>query len=185
LLVGYNNSVWAPGDTAIGLKFNLGNSVIPTSVIPVGNTLDGVYILGTRHIIGRTIRTTAAKNAALNSLVGVTIGSTGALQISGPLYDEAYQSAASGTEYSAIGRSMVSNIISGENIPTFTPTAPSSYNAVAAAAYSPDITGVADTWAFDQNAGHADQLGGFIIQLSGLMTYISPCDPLIPTPTPC
>jgi hypothetical protein len=185
LLIGYNSGVWAPGDTAIGLKFNLGNSVIPTSVIPVGNTLDGVYILSTRHIIGRTIRTTGAKNAALNSLVGVTIGSTGALQISGPLYDEAYQSAASGTEYSAIGRSMVSNIISGENIPTFTPTAPSSYNAVAAAAYSPDITGVADTWAFDQNAGHADQLGGFIIQLSGLMTYISPCDPLIPTPTPC
>jgi len=185
LLVGYNSSVWAPGDTAIGLKFNLGNSVIPTSVIPVANTLDGSYTLNTRHIIGRTVRTTGTKNAALNSLVGITIGSTGILQISGPLYDEAYQSAASGTEYSAIGRSMISNIISGENIPTFTPTAPSSYNAVAAATYSPDITGIADTWAFSQNAGHANQLGGFIIQLSGLMSYISPCATLIPTPTPC
>ena len=80
---------------------------------------------------------------------------------------------------------MISNIISGENVPTFTPTAPSSYNATAAGAYSPSLTGVDDTWAFNQNAGHADQLGGFIIQLSGLMSYIGPCETLIPTPVPC
>ena len=61
LLVGYNGGVWASG-TAIGLKFNKGNSVIPTSVIPVGNALDGNYTLNTRHIIARTVRTTGAKN---------------------------------------------------------------------------------------------------------------------------
>jgi hypothetical protein len=184
LLIGYNGGVWASG-TAIGLKFNKGNSVIPTSVIPVGNALDGSYALGTRHIIARTVRTTGAKNAALNSLVVVSISSTGLLQLSSILYDETYASATSGIEYSAIGRSMISNIISGENVPTFTPTAPSSYNAAAAATYSPLITGVDDTWAFTQNAGHADQLGGFIIQLSGLMSYIGPCETLIPTPVPC
>jgi hypothetical protein len=194
LLVGYNSSVWASG-TAIGLKFNKGNSVIPTSVIPVGNTLDGSYVLGTRQIIQRSVRTTGNKNAGLNSLVGVTIGSTGLLQISSILYDEDYvgivppgpipPGVLTGYEYSAIGRNVISNIISGENIPTFTPTAPSSYNAAAAATYSPDITGIADTWAFSQNAGHANQLGGFAIQLSGLMSYISPCATLIPTPTPC
>ena len=184
LLVGYNGGVWASG-TAIGLKFNKGNSVIPTSVIPVGNALDGSYTLNTRHIIARTVRTTGAKNAALNSLVVVSITSTGLLQLSSILYDETYASAASGIEYSAIGRSMISNIISGENVPTFTPTAASSYNAAAAGAYSPSLTGDADTWAFTQNAGHADQLGGFIIQLSGLMSYIGPCETLIPTPLPC
>jgi hypothetical protein len=184
LLIGYNGGVWAAG-TAIGLRFNKGNSVIPTSVIPVGNTLDGSYVLGTRQIIQRTVRTTGNINAGLNSLVGVSISSSGVLQISGPLYDESYASAGSGIEYSAISRSVISNIISGENIPTFTPTAPSSYNATAAGAYSPSLTGDADTWAFTQNAGHADQLGGFIIQLSGLMSYIGPCETLIPTPVPC
>jgi len=184
LLIGYNGGVWASGP-AIGLKFNKGNSVIPTSVIPVGNALDGNYALNTRHIIARTVRTTGAKNAALNSLVTASISSTGLLQLSSILYDETYASAASGIEYSAIGRSMIINIISGENVPTFTPTAPSSYNATTAGAYSPDITGDTDTWAFTQNAGHADQLGGFIIQLSGLMSYIGPCETLIPTPVPC
>jgi len=184
LLIGYNGGVWASG-TAVGLRFNKGNSVIPTSVIPVGNALDGGYSLNTRHIIQRTVRTTGSLNAGLNSLVGVSISSTGLLQLSGPLFDESYASAVSGIEYSSIGRSMISNIISGENVPAFTPTAPSSYNATAAGAYSPDITGNADTWAFTQNAGHADQLGGFIIQLSGLMSYIGPCETLIPTPVPC
>ena len=184
LLIGYNGGVWASG-TAIGLRFNKGNSVIPTSVIPVGNTLDGSYVLGTRQIIQRSVRTTGNINAGLNSLVGVSISSTGVLQISGPLYDESYASAGSGIEYSAIGRNVISNIISGENVPTFTPTAPSSYNTAAAGAYSPSLLGDTDTWAFTQNAGHADQLGGFIIQLSGLMSYIGPCETLIPTPVPC
>jgi hypothetical protein len=80
---------------------------------------------------------------------------------------------------------MISNPIAGENVPTFTPTAPSSYNASAAGIYNPDITGVADTWAFSQNAGHADQLGGFIIRIDGLKAFIDPCDPIIPTPSPC
>ena len=84
---------------------------------------------------------------------------------------------------------MISNIISGAHVPTFTPASPSSYNAPAAGmypnAYTADLTSNTDTWTFSQNAGHADQLGGFIVQLSGLMSYISPCDPLIPTPTPC
>ena len=184
LLIGYNGGVWASG-AAIGLKFNKGNSVIPTSVIPVGNALDGNYSLGTRQIIQRTVTTTGNINAGLNSLVGLTIGSSGTLLISSILYDETYSGVGTGIEYSAIGRSMISNIISGENVPTFIPTAPSSYNATAAGAYAPDITGDADTWDFNQNAGHADQLGGFIIQLSGLMSYIGPCETLIPTPVPC
>jgi len=182
-LIGYNGGVWASG-TAIGLKFNRGNSVIPTAVLPAGQSLDGSYTLGTRQIIARTVRSAGGDNVALHSLVTVIITSAGDLQLSTILYDEDFDGA-SGYEYSGIGRHLISNIISGENIPTYTPAAPSIFNAAAPGAYQADITGVADTWAFSQNAGNADQLGGFIIQLSGLSTFVDPCDNYIPTLVVC
>jgi len=186
-IVTYNSGIWAPGNDGIGLSFNLGNSVIPSGILAPGQNFDGSYALGggTRNIVFRTVTTTGNKNAALHSLGSLSISSTGILFWGGPLYDESYQSATQGWEYSGIGRSMISNPIAGENIPTFTPTAPSSYNADAAAVYSPSLTGVADTWAFSQNAGHADQMGGFIIRIDGMRAFIAPCDPVIPTPNPC
>jgi len=182
-LIGYGGSSWTSG-TAIGLIFNRGNSVIPTSVLPAGQSLDGQYTLGTRQIIARTVKSVANKNVSLHSLVTVFITSAGDLRVSSILYDEDF-SGAVGYEYSGIGRHLISNIISGENIPTYTPTAPSIFNAAAAGAYQADITGLSDTWAFSQNAGHADELGGFIIQLSGLSTFVDPCDTYIPTQVVC
>ena len=182
-LIGYNGGVWSSG-TAIGLRFNRGNSVIPTAVLPAGQSLDGNYTLGTRQIIARTVRSVGGDNAALHSLVTVFITSTGDLQVSSILYDENFTGTI-GYEYSGIGRHLISNIISGENIPTYTPAAPSIFNAAAAGAYQGNTTGLSDTWAFSQNAGHADQLGGFIIQLSGLSTFVNPCDIYIPTLVVC
>jgi hypothetical protein len=80
---------------------------------------------------------------------------------------------------------LVSNIIAGEQIPLFTPAAPSFYNAPSAVAYEPQLTGIEDTWAFNQNSGRADELGGFLVSLNGLRTFVSPCDNVIPTPDPC
>jgi hypothetical protein len=182
-LIGYNGGVWSSG-TAIGLRFNRGNSVIPTAVLPAGQSLDGNYTLGTRQIIARTVRSVGGDNAALHSLVTVFITSTGDLQVSSILYDENFTGTI-GYEYSGIGRHLISNIISGQKIPTYTPTAPSIFNAAAVGAYQGNITGVNDTWAFSQNAGHADELGGFIIQLSGLSTFVNPCDIYIPTLVVC
>ena len=182
-LIGYNGGVWSSG-TAIGLRFNRGNSVIPTAVLPAGQSLDGNYTLGTRQIIARTVRSVGGDNAALHSLVTVFITSTGDLQVSSILYDENFTGTI-GYEYSGIGIHLISNIISGENIPTYTPAAPSIFNAAAAGAYQGNTTGLSDTWAFSQNAGHADQLGGFIIQLSGLSTFVNPCDIYIPTLVVC
>ena len=181
-LIGYGGLPWSSGE-AIGLRFNRGNSVIPTAVLPAGQSLDGSYTLGTRHIIARNV-STSANDATLHSLVGISILNTGALQISSILYDEDY-SGSTGYEYSAIGRHLVSNIISGENIPTYTPTAPSIFNAVTSGAYQGNTTGLSATWRFNQNAGRADQLGGFIIQLSGLSAFVNPCDIYIPTLVVC
>lgn len=190
-LISYNGNPWSSG-TAIGLRFNRGNSVIPTAVLPTGQSLDGSYTLGTRQIIARTVRSDDGKNAALHSLVTVYITNTGVLGLSTILYDEDFSGTIptvpptlTGYEYSGIGRHLISNIISGENIPTYTPAAPSIFNAAAPGTYQANITGVDDTWAFSQNAGHADQLGGFIIQLSGLSTFVDPCDTYIPTLVVC
>ena len=151
-----------------------------------GQTFDtSFYSMGTRQIIFRVVRSTGNKDVALHSLVSVGILQNGQLQIGTILSDESENSATSGYEYGGIGRSIVSNIISGENIPTYTPTAPSLYNATAAGAYNADITGLADTWAFNQNAGRAEQLGGFQVRLDGLTAFINPCDSTIATPTPC
>lgn len=65
-LLSYNGNPWSSG-TAIGLRFNRGNSVIPTAVLPTGQSLDGSYTLGTRQIIARTVRSNASKNASLHS----------------------------------------------------------------------------------------------------------------------
>jgi uncharacterized protein YoxC len=195
LIVTYANGAWASGNDGIGLSFNRGNSVIPAGILSPGQNLDGSYALGggTRTIIFRTVRTTGGKNAALHSLGSLSISSTGVLFWGGPLYDETYASATSGWEYSGIGRSMISNPIAGEKIPTFIPAAPSSYNAPTPAIppapqsnpYNAEIFQVDDEWKFSQNAGHADQLGGFIIRIDGMRAFVAPCDPVIPTPNPC
>ncbi len=183
-LIGFNNGTWASGP-AIGLRFNRGNSVIPAGIINPGQVFDGGYTIGTRNIIVRTVRTAGAKNAALHSLVSISIDSQGRLIIGGPLYDENYTSATAGYEYSGIARSVISNIITEGTVPTFPPTAPSVYNALTPGIYTPSVTAVDDVWAFSQNAGHADEMGGFQLRLDGLKTFISPCDAIIPTPTPC
>jgi hypothetical protein len=51
--------------------------------------------------------------------------------------------------------------------------------------YNAEILQENDTWGFSQNAGHADQMGGFIIRIDGMRAFVAPCDPVIPTPNPC
>jgi hypothetical protein len=186
-IVTYNSGVWAPGNVGIGFSFNLGNSVIPTGILAPAQTFDGGYTVGggSRIIAFRTVRTTSGKDATLHTLGSLSISSTGVLFWGGPIFDESYASSSSGWEYSGIGRHLISNPIAGENVPTFTPVAPSNYNAASAGTYSPEITAVADTWAFSQNCGRADQMGGFIIRLDGMRAFINPCDAVIPTPNPC
>ena len=91
-----------------------------------------------------------------------------------------------GIEYTSMQRNIVSNIISGENIPLYNPTAPSINNASTTGAYNADIIGSTITWEFTMNCMNAFELGGFSARLDGLKGYISPCvTPVIPTPNPC
>jgi hypothetical protein len=191
-LTTHNGANWTGATAALALTFNRGNSVIPSGILSPGQSFDGSYTHGTRQIIFRTVSVTDGepsptyKDAALHSIVGCTLRSTGELVMSTVLTEESYKTSTSGFEYSAIGRNLISNIISGENVPTYTPTAPSQYNAAASGAYSnSNLTGLSYFWAFDQNAGKAEELGGFQMRLDGLRAFIDPCDPTITTPTPC
>lgn len=187
LLKTYNGANWASIATpGLALWFNRGNSVIPTGVLGPGQFFDGSYTISTRNIIYRTVRVSDGKDAALYSLVSIAIRPTGELVVGTIVAEESYDAVGSGYLYSGLARNVISNIISGENVPTYTAAAPSQYNASAAGVYSDsNLTGLAATWSFSQDAGRADQLGGFQFRLDGLSAFINPCDTTIPTPTPC
>jgi hypothetical protein len=191
LLVSYNDGTWLSGK-ALKLKFNKGNSVIPSGILGAGQTFDASYTQNTRNIIFRTISVSDNAmsptyiNSVMHTIVSITISNTGQLVVGSILTDESYASATDGIEFSGIGRNLVSNIIAGENVPTFTPTAPSQYNAVASGVYSnSELTASTYTWSHSQNAGDAAELGGFQLRLDGLKAFIDPCDTDVVTYATC
>ena len=195
LLLTYNNLAWSPaGDPALKIRFNKGQSVIPSSILSSGQAIDNTYSMGTLSIIERiteigTIEDdvkSGAKSVCLNSLVQISIDTNGLLTCTALNNLEGFNSAASTQSYSAIGRNVVSNIIEGKYAPTFTAADPSQYNATAPGAYSnSNLTGASYKWLFTQDAGRADQLGGFQFRLDGLITYLEPCNDYTPTLDPC
>jgi hypothetical protein len=181
----HGNSVWTGSGLAISLRFNLGNSIIPAGILNPGQTFDGSYTTGNREIVLRNVTTAEGKNVNISSVVITSIDANGVLGLFPITYTELFNSSTSGYEYSSAFRNLVSNIIAGEQIPLFTPAAPSLYNAPGVGVYEPQLTGANDTWTFNQNAGRADELGGFLVSLNGLRTFVSPCGDVIPTPDPC
>jgi hypothetical protein len=191
LLYTYNDGTWNTGQKAIKLFFNKGNSVIPSGILGAGQQFDTSYTKGTRDNIFRVVRvehsTLATKiDAALSTIVGITIRNNGQLVVSTVLSDESFASSTSGLEYSSTNRSIISNIKTNDYVPTFTPTAPSQYNAVASGVYSNSQLTASDyVWLFDQDAGDAAQLGGFQLRLDGLKAFIDPCDTDVVTYATC
>lgn len=181
----YGGADWNTGEKAISLQFNQGNSVIPTGILGPGENFDGSYLKGTREIIYRVVKS-SDKYVCLHTLVSLSVSSGGVLTLGSVLADESYQSSTYGYEFGAIGRNIISNIVSGDYVPTYTPTSPSQYNAPSAGAYATSqITGTGDTWLFNQDAGRADQLGGFLFRLDGLRTFIEPCTTYVPEYATC
>jgi hypothetical protein len=181
----YGGVDWNTGEKAISLQFNQGNSVIPTGILGPGETFDGSYLKGTREIIYRIVKS-SDRHVCLHTLVSLSVDDTGVLTLGSVLADESYQSSTYGYEFGAIGRNLISNIVSGDYVPTYTPTSPSQYNAPSAGAYATSqITGAAGTWLFNQDAGRADQLGGFLFRLDGLRSFIEPCGVYVPTYASC
>jgi hypothetical protein len=153
-------------------------------VLPAGINFDRDSTNGNRQLIYRNINV-GGDNVFLSSVSAAFVNSTGIIGITAPNNNENFNGG--GIIYSSMQRNVVSNIISGENIPLYDPTAPSINNAPAPppSTYNADIIVSASTWPFSQNCMSAFQLGGFSVRIDGLRAYIDPCATTIPTPTPC
>lgn len=164
------------------LQFYRGQRVIPASVLPSGVDFDRDYAFGNRQFVFRGVNISDS-GVILSTIINVFVTEDGKLGITAPYGVENYLG--NYKDYSSMQRNVVSNILSGANVPLYDPTAPSINNATGTATYNANIDGSALTWPFTMNCMSAAQLGGFSIRLDGLVAYISPCVTTIPTPTPC
>ena len=185
-------------DSNGGILFNNNTSCIKPSIW--AGALDGTYSLGWT-IATRQININATYGAALSATVGVFITSSGVLLVNTLKDLELSTIRSRGMRGTSQLRLINANIRSGEVIPNFINTATDIHNLPVGGPYpivsnltaSSEFTGeeiptpaVIDhlTWPFSCDTGEETQLGGFAFRLDGLSTFVSPCAPTEPTPTP-
>lgn len=163
-------------------------SVIPTSVIPAGYQLDGGYSHPSGFVHARRdIKIGANTSTMLSSLFRVSISQTGILSFS--LVKNSEESFIN-TSNDAFDTShlnyIISHVVSGESVPQFK-TGTNIVHSLAGGGTS-DLNldfPAAYTYPFTCNANDETEVGGFVLSITGLSAFISPCGTLIPTPTPC
>jgi len=182
--VGPNSVVAATAGT---ITFNQGNSVIPTSIMAVGETFDNNYaltfVVGTRPI---QVDGAPVTSSILSGLFNVSISSAKTLSLSLPKNAEQNIFSGTGAFNTSHLNYIVSHVISGDNVPKFD-SANTNVNSNGGAGTIP-LTLEYDatlTYPFTCNANNEQQVGGFRIQLDGLVAYIDPCTTDIPTPIVC
>jgi hypothetical protein len=165
------------------ITFNNGTSVIPTSVLPSGVSLDGTYSTG--FVIGqRPININASNGTALTSVFNIVLNSTKTLTL-GLLKDLEIIQGRTLTQGNSPLRLITSNVRSGQYLPDYLAAGTDIHNAPSNANF-PLVSDTFNlTWPFSCDAGDENQVGGFGVRLDGLIAYINPCETLIPTPTPC
>lgn len=179
------NSVTA--SSAGTITFNQSNSVIPTSIMSVGETFDNNYstsfIVGTRPV---QVDGAPVTSTILSGLFSISISTSKLLSVNLP--KNAEQNAFSGT--AAFNTShlnyVVSHVTSGDYVPKFD-NANTNVN-------SNSLSGTIGldleydnnlTYPFTCNANSETSVGGFRIPLDGLVAHISPCTTNIITPVVC
>ena len=169
------------------ITFNQGNSVIPTTIMAVGELLDDSYLK--TDVIGfRRIQVDGAPvtSTILTTVATVTIDDNKTLKL--VLLKNQEQNIFSGT--AAYNTShlnyIVSHVISGDNVPDFA-SANTNINSNGGAGTIPLALEYSATnvYPFSCNANSEQELGGFIFILDGLLAYIDPCTTDILTPIVC
>lgn len=169
------------------VTFNQGVSVIPTSIMGVGELFDNTY--GTSFLIStRPIEVSAVPvtSTILSGLFNVSISANKLLTVSLP--KNAEQNAFSGT--GGFNTSHLNYIVShvrlGDYVPLFNNINTNVNSNVASGTIPLDMEyDAALTYPFSCDANDETQVAGFRIQLDGLVAYIDPCTADIPTPIVC
>jgi len=179
------NSVVA--STAGTITFNQGNSVIPTSIMAVGETFDNSYaltfVVGTRPI---QVDGSPVTSSILSGLFNVSISSAKTLSLSLPKNAEQNIFSGTGAFNTSHLNYIVSHVISGDNVPKFDSANTNVNSNGGAGTIGLDLEYDATlTYPFTCNANNEQQVGGFRIQLDGLVAYIDPCTTDILTPIVC
>ena len=174
---------WGIGGEALRLDFGRGNSVIPSGILGVGETLDAGATVSGRVICERAARSTANENIAMTSVIGLSISAAGVLVLTSANFYDIFQSPYVGK--TALTRQLCTTAIAGENIPEYYGTAPSQFNATAAGLYAPNLVGSAQTFAFNQDMSRAEQLAGLSINVSDIKAFVKDCPGNIPTFISC
>lgn len=168
---------------ALRLDFGRGNSVIPSGILGVGETLDAGATVSGRVICERAARSTDEDNIAMTSVIGLSISAAGVLVLTSANFNDIFQSPYVGK--TALTRQLCTTAIAGENIPEYYGTAPSQFNATAAGSYAPNLVGSAQTFAFNQDMSRAEQLAGLAINVSDIKAFVKDCPGNIPTFISC
>ena len=175
-------------NAAGSLKWNQGNSVIPTSVLPAGS-LDAPYRTQYPSILNRVITVSPGVGTMLTSAGRLGILSDGSLYFA-TLKDQE-QPASLGTLFVGASplRYITSNIRSGEYVPNYINPDTDIHNLPAAGASNlvgesgfPNAAGTDDQWPFSLDAGEEDEIGGFYATLDGLTAFVA-CDATAATAT--
>lgn len=178
------------GNTPNFIRFNNGNSVIPTAVLPSGYVIDGGYSGGLRiawRSMGMYQGTTLNSTTALTSIANIIIDNSGSLIWQSLVDIEQAPATTSSLAYSSSHLNYIVSHVTGGNFGTqFTGTLNvyGSFNAgnqTAQPNFSNQIF-----YPISINANNLMQMGGFMMILDGLTAFISPCvtptAPSIPAP---
>jgi hypothetical protein len=180
-----------PGSVALNttgvITFNQGNSVIPTTIMALAETIDDVYfksdVIGFRRI---QVDGAPVTSTILTTLGTITINDNKTLKIK--VLKNQEQNVFSGT--AAYNTShlnyVVSHVIAGDNVPDFANVNTNINSNTGAGTISLDLEySATNLYPFSCNANSEQELGGFIFILDGLLAYIDPCTTDIPTAIIC
>ena len=187
----YLNNTVTPSQTGTGsvvvsssgsLQFNQGLSVIPTSVLGTGFSVDGRYQSGAGwKVATRTIPVAGSVSTILSTLFSVVITPTGQL-VFGMVRDA--EQGILGPSTNSFNTSplnhVISHVTSGHHVPKYDNAGNVLHDSGAATStgllnrevyYDPTLA-----YPFSCDANDPSQVGGFLIRLDGLHAFVEPCN---------
>lgn len=189
----YNISTVAPSTIGSGsvvvnsngsLRFNQGNSVIPTSVLGSGFQLDGRYQSAAGWKIAQRIIPIAtspeATSSLLTTLFSVVFDTTGAL-VFGMVRDaeEGILAGSNNAWNTSPLQHLISHVISGQHVPKYDNASNVLHDSGSVAAGLLDRKVFYDenlTYPFSCDANNPAQIGGFFLRLDGSHAFVEPCN---------